>query len=142
MKRLVLLCIMATLLAIATHAQTQLHILKAFDGPYRTAPWATETVVTGKQLKPYGLTMYHGLTVTDPAAIANLQQLMGQDSPKAINREESIKGGVINYGFYEFDRTASGQNRFVFFFSNKSKAKAIYLEGLTDIESIKKLIKK
>lgn len=70
MKRIaVLLALMG--IVTAAYAVRPLHILKALDGTYRKADYAIETIVTGQAVKPYGLTRYHSLSVTDSAAIAD-----------------------------------------------------------------------
>lgn len=143
MKRYLLL-IAVCLCALCGTAQVAqgLNIASALNGLYSDAPYATETIVSGKQLQPYNLKSYHSLTVTDPAAIENLQRMVKADRDAALEKEEKTVGGRLNYAFYEFRPGKNTLNRFVFFFSNKSKAILIYMEGHTDVQTIKKLIKK
>lgn len=144
MKPLRLLLLMTIVLMAGTMAAQELSSQQAFDGRYRDADYATETVVQGSQLKPYGLTLYRGLTVTNqPQVIRQLSDLVQVDSRNASDKEERLSGGRINYGFYEFKPEASGRpKRFVFFFSRPNKAVLIYMEGDTDMANIKRLIKK
>lgn len=141
MKRI--LIIMIWLCAMpAVFAAQPLHILKALDGTYRNASYAVETIVTGKQIKAYDLTLYHSLSVTDSAAICDLQRMMEADMPRAINKEVGMHRGKINYGFFEFLPSDKNKKRFVFFFSNDVKAVVIYMEGDTSIDKIKSIIKR
>lgn len=139
--RTLILCLIFLTAGTAT-AQEHLEIKEAFSGQYRNKPFATETVVKGKELNRFGLTLYRSLTVTDPAAIAHLTALISADAEGALNKEESVKNGRLNYGFYEYPAQKPGPKRFSFFFSSKNKAVLIYMEGNTDIEHIKSLIKK
>lgn len=139
--RNIILCLMLLTASVAA-AQEHLNIADAFSGQYRNKPFATETVVKGKELNRFGLTLYRSLTVTDPAAISHLSALVTADAEGATNKEESVKNGRLNYGFYEYSAPKSGPKRFSFFFSSKNKAVLIYMEGNTDIEHIKSLIKK
>ncbi len=141
MKRIItiLICVCA---CAAAWASQPLQILRALDGTYRNASYAIETIVTGKSIRQYDLTLYHSLSVTDSAAINDLQLLMEIDMPKAINKEVGLQKGKINYGFFEFSPISKSINRFVFFFSNDRKAVVIYMEGNTTIERIKSIIKR
>lgn len=141
MKRIVTMIVWLCLAAAVSNAQP-LQTLKAFDGTYRNANYAIETIVTGKQIKDYDLTLYHSLSVTDSAAIHDLNRLVVSDMAQAINKEVGMRKGMINYGFFEFSPLERRKNRFVFFFSNDSKAVLIYMEGDTSIEKIKSIIKR
>lgn len=142
LRHLLLVCMLLTFGTAA--AQETLNATEALDGRWRNADYATETVIRGGQLDPYDLTLYHSLTVTrQPEVIRRLSDLVMADSRLAVEKEEKIKNGRINYGFYEFRPVGRGKpNRFVFFFSNSNKAVLIYMEGDTDIANIKRLIKK
>lgn len=141
MKRIVTMIVWLCFAAAVSNAQP-LQTLKAFDGTYRNANYAIETIVTGKQIKDYDLTLYHSLSVTDSAAIHDLNRLVVSDMTQAINKEVGMRKGMINYGFFEFSPLELRKNRFVFFFSNDSKAVLIYMEGDTSIEKIKSIIKR
>lgn len=141
MKRLHLLLLLFVLTALSVSAQ-ELNIQQALDGRFRTASYATETVVEGSDLDRFKLQLYHSVTVTDPDAIGFLSGLVNADAARAVRKEESIRQGHINYGFYEFQPVKDPLKRFVFFFSNKSKAVLIYMEGAVSFDHIKSLIKK
>ncbi len=142
MKRLhQLFLVLFALMAMSVSAQN-LNIEQALDGRFRTASYATETIVEGSDLDRFKLQLYRSVTVTDPEAISFLSGLVNADAPQAVKKEESIRQGHINYGFYEFKPAKEPQKRFVFFFSNKSKAVLIYMEGAVSFNHIKSLIKK
>lgn len=141
MKRIITLLVWLCFVTVVSHCQP-LQSIKAFDGTYRNANYAIETIVTGQQIKDYDLTLYHSLSVTDSTAIHDLNKLVASDMSKAINKEVGMRKGKINYGFFEFAPIEQRTNRFIFFFSSDSKAVLIYMEGDTSIEKIKSIIKR
>lgn len=141
MKQL-LTFLIAVMALNSAFAQQGLHIMDALNGSYSNDNNSIETIVTGKQLKDYKLSLYHSLSVTDKQAISHLRDLIAKDSKSAINKEVGLKNGIINYGFFEFTPLDKKANRFLFFYSNDTKAVVIYMEGKTTIENIKSIIKK
>lgn len=142
LRTILLLCFLCVTAALS--AQETLNGAQVFDGRFRSADYATETSIQGSQLKPYNLTLFRSLTVTgQPAVAQTLSDLVSADSQHAVNKEEKIRGNRINYGLYEFKPVQKGKpGRFLFFFSNNRKAVLIYMEGNTNLDNIKHLIKK
>ncbi len=141
MRRMLIILIWVCALP-AVYAAQPLNILKILNGTYRNANYATETIVTGEAAKPYNLSLYHSLTVTDSAAMSDLQRVVQADMLQAVSQEVEMRKGRINYGLFEFAPVEKRKNRFVFFFSDDRKAVLMYMEGNTSIDEIKCIIKR
>jgi len=117
-----------------------------FHGYFHGDAKASETEVTGKALKPYGLDVYRGVTITDsPDAATTLEKAVATDAHDASDREIAYRDGRIYYAFMTL-KPLDGKNRYVFYLNQHlvggDKIILIYMKGKANAEQIKKIIKK
>lgn len=99
-------------------AQKDLQIGKFFDSSYGKRKDATETLIKGKQLKPYKLSLFRSLTLPIHAVnIAELEKAIKTDTKEAIDKEAGSKGARLYYGFYQL-RPIDKTRRYLFFRNN------------------------
>lgn len=144
MRHLVILCIVL-MSALGVSAQKGLNINELFDGRYRDNKAATETIIKGETLRKYSLDTYHALTLTAmPEAAQEIERLVTKDGAGALSREVSYRQGHLYFGFYRLPN--SNDNRRYLFYLNQNLNKGnkiilIYLDGLADTETVKKMLK-
>lgn len=143
MKKIICILLWSLISSSALLAQEGLNINKVFDGRFRNSPNAVETIVTGKKMQSFNLTLYHSLTVKDDvAATALIEQLVRKDGVSAIDKEVVFKDGHLYYGFYTFT-PQNKINRYLFFLNQQqnNKVVVIYMEGKATMKEIKNMIK-
>ena len=148
MKRTTIIILTCLLTTIAAMAQEGLSIDRLFDGRFKKATGATESIVTGQQARQIGLTVYHSLSVTDKGQAELVESMVVKDGAQAIDKEVEYRNGQLYYGFYTM-KPVKRQNRYIFFLnqnlarkSPKNTVTLIYMEGSANSEQIKKLIRK
>ncbi len=148
MKRIIIIILTCLLTTMAVMAQNGLNINRLFDGRYKKAAGATEIIVTGRQAREIGLTVYHSVSVTDKTQAEIIENLVVKDGVQAVDKEVEYRNGQLYYGFYVLSRQHSS-NRYIFFLNQNLARKApknnvtlIYMEGKVNADKIKKLIRK
>lgn len=146
MNRYIYILIVTAMILAAGKASAQLPkgLAGLFDGPYLENKNATETIITGNPLKPYSLSLFHSLAVSDNANLAlPIEKAVRSDGAKAIWKETVNKGGRLESGVYELPKTK--HRRYILylnsFIGGGNEATVIYLEGKATPQQIKKLIK-
>lgn len=131
--------------SLSLSAQEDLQIGKFFDSSYGKRKDATETLIKGKQLKPYKLTLFRSLTLPVHAVnIAEMEKAIKADTKGAIDKEAGRKGARLYYGFYQLqpqDKT----RRYLFFRNNALNPPAsrqntltlIYMQGSATLNELK-----
>lgn len=142
----VIIFIVALLAALSAAAAPPLRCERLLDGHYRTNPNASETIVSGKALKPYDLDCYHGLTIVDAPDEAKVIELaVNRDSDRAVDREVSYREGKLYYAFLTI-KPEGKKNRYIFYLnqhlSGGNKIILIYMSGNAGTEKIKSMLKK
>ena len=126
-------------------ATTPASLAQLFDGTYQKKNHATETIITGAPLKPYSLSTFHSLAVTeDPLLALPLEKAAVADGAHALWKETVNKGGRMESGVYELKPQGKNRRYVLYlnsFLSGGNEAIIIYLEGKATPQQIKKLIK-
>lgn len=126
-------------------AQKDLQIGKFFDSSYGKRKDATETLIKGKQLKPYKMTLFRSLTLPIHAVnIAELEKAIKTDTKEAIDKEAGSKGARLYYGFYQL-RPIDKTRRYLFFRNNslnpttsrQNTLTLIYMQGSATLDELK-----
>lgn len=145
------------LLPLTLAAQYNLAVSKVLDGRYRKNRHTTDIEITSERLVAYHLDYYHSLTVTDDAAIMDaLAAAVLADEPQAIEKEFSMVGDRLFYGFFqmkdEFPFTSSNHplvHRYIFFRDMRLSPDApsatvtlIYMEGVATLDFLKRKFSK
>ena len=101
------------------HAQKGLAIAPLFSGKYDKDEQAIVVLLKGKTLHPYGLSLFHSISITD--------------------RPDDVKSGNNTIaGYYQLPPAApDGENRFILFRkTSPHDATLIYLEGQTQLDKL------
>ena len=148
MKHRFILWLLAWLLALPLCAQTGLHIASVFNGQYRQRKDATEVLLKGKKISQYKLSLFRSLTLPPSNAERDrIERLVQADARQAIDKEVSLRGGHLYYGFYQL-KPQGRTRRYIFYRNNAlhpSKAgdnktlTIIYMEGTATIEELQKI---
>ena len=124
MKRFALI-ILFIAFTVASVVAGELYIDAFFTDNIMLHRDVTAVVVKGKELKPYKLTSFRSITVTGNAKLAKMAlKWITKDAKMASHKEEGIKNGCLQYGFYVFD-SGGNKNRFIFFRVNKSESDVV-----------------
>ncbi len=143
LRRLLALTIIILSMSAGASAQVPAAIGRLFNGPYRSSPAATETIITGEPLKPYDLTLFHSLMITDDSqASSALEKAVKADGKEALWEETESVGGRLRYAIYEL--RGKQKRRYILYLntfpSGGNEATVIYLEGKATPSQIKRLI--
>lgn len=144
MKRIFIALILIAALALPVCAQA-FAIDDFFDGRYFNEPNATENILSGgKSLRKFGLSEYHGITLTKmPEEAAKIEKAVAADGKNAEKREIVYRDGVLHYAFLEM-KPRHGMNRYIFYLnqfpSGGNKIVLIYLAGKADADSVHKML--
>ncbi len=144
--RLILaLCALACSMAAA--AQDGLAINGMFAGQFKNAKGASETYISGGELKKMNLRLYRSVTIDKPSAetVASIERLVKHDGASAVEREVQLRSGRLYYGLYSLEPRGA-TNRYILYLNNtgenNGKLILVYLEGKADIAQLKKMLKK
>ena len=116
------------------HAQKGLAIAPLFSGKYDKDEQAIVVLLKGKTLHPYGLSLFHSISITDrPDDVTLFEAAVSTDSRKAENSETVKSGNNTIAGYYQLPPAVpDGENRFILFRkTSPHDATLIYLEGQT-----------
>lgn len=150
MKPRIYLILLALMLAFPLHAQSGLHIATLFNGQYRDSKDATEVLMKGRKLTAYKLTLFRSLTLnTKTANVSQIEKLVRADAASAVDKEASLRGGHLYYGFYQL-KPVGKTRRYLFYRNNSLKPGGnhtatltiIYMEGTATIDELKKTFAK
>lgn len=148
MKRRFLLSILLSLMALPLLAQKGMAIQELFDGRYKDRQGATEVLVKGRKLKPYGLTLFRSLTFRpSKVEIQRIEQLVRTDARRASDKDTDTQNGRLFYGFYGFPPT---DGRYCYLFYRNDGARSgrltevtvVYMEGTATAEQLKRMFSK
>lgn len=120
-------------------AQKGLAVAPLFSGQYNHDKQAVVVLIKGKKLKPYNLSLFHSLTITDrPDDVALFEAAVRADSSKAENSETVKSGDNTIAGYYQLPPASpGGENRFILFRKlSPGDATLIYLEGHTQLDRL------
>lgn len=146
MKRTLLLIYICLSAVSCAMAQQQLHVGKYFGQNTSIAdrPSTTEIIVSGTEVKKYGLKYYHSLTfVATAAEIDDVSRLVEKDLATATGKQLRRLGGRIVVAFCQVG-TKDGVNQFLAFKNSQPKQQdgakltIIYMEGKTSAEKLRK----
>lgn len=120
-------------------AQKGLAIAPLFSGRYNHDKQAVVVVIKGKKLKPYNLSLFHSLSITNrPDDVALFEAAVRSDGAKAENSETVKSGNNTIAGYYQLPPSSpGGENRFILFRKlSPDNATLIYLEGHTRLDQL------
>ena len=121
------------------HAQKGLAIAPLFSGKYDKDEQAIVVLLKGKTLHPYGLSLFHSISITDrPDDVTLFEAAVSTDSRKAENSETVKSGNNTIAGYYQLPPAVpDGENRFILFRkTSPHDATLIYLEGQTQLDKL------
>ena len=146
MKRLLLLTAIYLSVLCCAMGQQQLHVGKYFgqNASIADRPSTTEIIVSGTEVKKYGLKYYHSLTfVATAAEIDDVSRLVEKDLATATGKQMRRMGGRTVVAFCQVG-TKDGVNQFLAFKNSQPKQQdgakltIIYMEGKTSAEKLRK----
>ena len=124
---------------VLSHAQKGLAIAPLFSGKYDKDEQAIVVLLKGKTLHPYGLSLFHSISITDrPDDVTLFEAAVSTDSRKAENSETVKSGNNTIAGYYQLPPAVpDGENRFILFRkTSPHDATLIYLEGQTQLDKL------
>ena len=145
MKRLIfiILCTISVLIASAQ----DLHVNDCFSDNILDNKCVTAVKVKGERLDAYKLSTFRSITITDNQHLATwVRKCVAHDASLANDREEGVKNGVLQYGFYVFRK--SGKKYSYIFYRNNNPGKSsitdvtlVYMEGKATLSELKQMFK-
>lgn len=147
MRRIVLLCIIATCCVSISQAQKGLHISDFFEKNFAKA---TMVHIEGSELKPYHLTLYRSVSFSDTYLVVDaMEKSVLADARQAYSKETGNLGGRLYYAFLALPPLAGRHaNRYIFYRNaslregGKDELTLVYMEGSATMDELKKLFKK
>lgn len=136
------ICFMATL----ANAQKNMEIAPLFEGTKRAKYAFSAVVIEGKSLKKYNLKLFKSVTTTNTQWFDELENLVENDSKKAIDKECGYINGKLYYGFYQF-KPLDGKYRYIFYRNSSlrddepDEVTIVYMEGYPTLEELKKMFR-
>ena len=146
MKRLLLLTAIYLSVLCCAMAQQQLHVGKYFgqNASIADRPSTTEIIVSGTEVKKYGLKYYRSLTFeATEAEVDDVSCLIDKDLATATGKQMRRMGGRTVVAFCQVG-TKDGVNQFLAFKNSQPKQQdgakltIIYMEGKTSAEKLRK----
>lgn len=142
-----LLCLTALLPAAA---QKDLAIADLFDGRFQKRGDAVETLLKGKNINGYNLSLFRSLTLpVDQKSGLLIEKKVRADAALAVEKEVGYKENRLYYGFFRLPpRRQQGPNRFIFFRNNelrkdrKPMLTLIYMESTANMEELRRTFAK
>lgn len=144
--RLLIAWLLTFLLALPAAAQDGLQVGALFGGKFGRQADAVETLLKGRKIAPYKLSLFRSLSVSaNSRNQATIEQKVRADARLAVDKQAGMKSGHLYYGFYRL-RPHGQTQRYIFYRNNslqpraKSGAKItlIYMEGTATIEELKR----
>jgi len=146
MKRLIIQLLFLIAAAAAATAQTGLAVEPFFDDglPHADGADVTAVAISGKKLKPHGLSIYRSVSVTGDQALADrIERAVTRDGTKAESREVSLKSGRLHFGFYTLP-PLNGEHRYLFYLNSapgkNGKTTIIFMQGTAPPEKINSML--
>ncbi|MGM9804145.1 MAG: DUF6108 family protein [Muribaculaceae bacterium] len=146
MKRFLIIIFCMTAV-IASRAQ-ELYIDQCFSDHILAKKSVTAVKVKGERLKQYNLSSFRSITVAADKKLATwVQKQVVHDAQLATDREEGIKSGQLQYGFYVFRNKNKRTFRYIFFRNNKpddadvTDVTMVYMEGKATLSELKQMFK-
>ncbi len=139
-----ILMIISLVVSMEVAGQSGLNIAKLFDGRYCDNPNASETIISGENLKPYNIERFHSIKLENMSEEADsLGRLVVKDGVYAINKEVRYKGGHLYTVFYQFPPVNS-INRYFFYLNTNltggHEILFIYIEGRAEWSDLTKTL--
>ncbi len=132
------------LVCAATYAQKGLYVNRILTEADDLKGHTDEVVISGKALKPYNLSYFHSVTVTESAETADeIERLVKKDGELAETTKEVVRGDRCVGLYYQLP-AADGKNaqnkRFILFRRPKPDcALVVFVEGPTTLDDIVKI---
>ncbi|MGL5227618.1 MAG: DUF6108 family protein [Bacteroidales bacterium] len=130
-------------ISLYASAQKDLSVSQFFDGKFNKSEKAIVTLLKGKKLTLYNLSVFHSITINDsPAIVQQFTDAVLSDKEMANQVEIVYAGDRVLACYLQLAPVSddAGQNRFILFRSpNKDSATLIYMEGETDLDELIKL---
>ena len=145
MKNLLLITLGAFLALVPAGAQAGLQIDSLFNGAIVPASTVTESVVSGKELKPYNLDYFRSIRfkATD-AEIDRVVSWLEADALIAVNKEMDSENGKLVYALLRFPADRD-RNRYVGYqvkeVSDSKFVTVVYLTGKATASDLKVIFK-
>ena len=145
MKNLLLITLGAFLALVPARAQAGLQIDSLFSGAIVPASTVTESVVSGKELKPYNLDYFRSIRfkATD-SEIDRVVSWLEADALIAVNKEMDSENGKLVYALLRFPADRD-RNKYVGYqIKEESDSKfvtVVYLTGKATASDLKVIFK-
>jgi hypothetical protein len=123
-----------------------MEIAPLFEGTKRAKYAFSAVVIEGKSLKKYNLKLFKSVTTTNTQWFDELENLVENDSKKAIDKECGYINGKLYYGFYQF-KPLDGKYRYIFYRNSSlrdnepDEVTIVYMEGYPTLEELKKMFR-
>ena len=133
-------------MATLANAQKNMEIAPLFEGTKRAKYAFSAVVIEGKSLKKYNLKLFKSVTTTNTQWFDELENLVENDSKKAIDKECGYINGKLYYGFYQF-KPLDGKYRYIFYRNSSlrdnepDEVTIVYMEGYPTLEELKKMFR-
>ena len=145
MKNLLLITLGAFLALVPARAQAGLQIDSLFSGAIVPASTVTESVVSGKELKPYNLDYFRSIRfkATD-SEIDRVVSWLETDALIAVNKEMDSENGKLVYALLRFP-AGRDRNKYVGYqvkeVSDSKFVTVVYLTGKATASDLKVIFK-
>ena len=145
MKNLLLITLGAFLALVPARAQAGLQIDSLFSGAIVPASTVTESVVSGKELKPYNLDYFRSIRfkATD-SEIDRVVSWLETDALIAVNKEMDSENGKLVYALLRFPADRD-RNKYVGYqvkeVSDSKFVTVVYLTGKATASDLKVIFK-
>ena len=146
MKKFLIISLVAFLaLAVGARAQDGLQIDSLFSGAFVPAAKVTESIVSGKELKPYNLDYFHSMRfqATDQE-IARVATWIETDALTAVSKEMDSEEGKLTYALLDFPADKA-RHRYVGFQVKEAAGQrfvtVVYLTGKATQSNLKVIFK-
>lgn len=146
-KKFLLITFWAALaLAQPAKAQAGLQIDSLFSGLFTPSGKVTESVVSGKEVKPYNLDYFRSIRFpATEAEIGKVVSWIESDSLLASEKEFDSEGGKLTYALLSFP-PEKGRNRYLGFQVKEAGRQryvtVVYLKGKATTRDLKVIFKK
>lgn len=128
---------------LSVYAQSGLSVAQFFDGRFHKSEHAVVTLMKGKKLTPYNLSLFHSISLDNsPEEVKRIEKAVLNDKSKARQVELVSAENKIMACYLQLppENPDSGPNRFILFRTpDNQKATLIYMEGDTDLDSLIKI---
>lgn len=150
MRKTIITLLLSALALLPAAAQKGLAVDDLFGGRYRNRVDVVETLLRGKSLKGYGLTLFRSLAMPAAGRDALLvERKVCADVADAVEKEAGYKKGRLYYGFFRLKPRGKGApQRFIFYRNNelrddrKPELTLIYMEGTASMEELRRTFTK